>query len=390
MNYDKLSRSLRYYYEKGIMQKVSGERYVYRFINYTEICLFNPALIETTNKDLFVNSLTSSSSIVNTAAAGNNLKTKQFSKSSSLTNHYQLSLNNNNNNNNNKQVLQIANNKHNKLKHVSKPQRYTPYLSSSLTSSYKQAHHSYSQSNSNEYFVHHSTDLSKQYMNDTHSSGYSSNGSFSTTPQHSLTYPANESPKLNDSLYNTHNHQINGASTPYYSNQYQYAQTRFNNNTSYDQTNYENTYFNQYPAVVTANSYSNLSSPHISNKQNNELNNHYYSPILNQQNNFNNNEMKPIKHNIQQQQQQSFTYNVPYLPSNYNSPSTSSLSSSSSFIAKPSQCSFYNNANISLSPLSGSSLPSSSSSTASSSYPSSTCSSSFNYNIESETCANYY
>ena len=56
MNYDKLSRSLRYYYEKGIMQKVSGERYVYRFINYHEICLFNPALIETTNKDLFINS----------------------------------------------------------------------------------------------------------------------------------------------------------------------------------------------------------------------------------------------------------------------------------------------------------------------------------------------
>lgn len=31
MNYDKLSRSLRYYYDKGIMEKVSGERYVYRF-----------------------------------------------------------------------------------------------------------------------------------------------------------------------------------------------------------------------------------------------------------------------------------------------------------------------------------------------------------------------
>ncbi|XP_041755050.2 LOW QUALITY PROTEIN: ETS translocation variant 5 [Coregonus clupeaformis] len=31
MNYDKLSRSLRYYYEKGIMQKVAGERYVYKF-----------------------------------------------------------------------------------------------------------------------------------------------------------------------------------------------------------------------------------------------------------------------------------------------------------------------------------------------------------------------
>ncbi|TGZ70120.1 hypothetical protein CRM22_003363 [Opisthorchis felineus] len=37
MNYDKLSRSLRYYYEKGIMQKVSGERYVYRFVYEPEL-----------------------------------------------------------------------------------------------------------------------------------------------------------------------------------------------------------------------------------------------------------------------------------------------------------------------------------------------------------------
>ena len=42
MNYDKLSRSLRYYYEKGIMQKVSGERYVYRFVCNPE-ALFNLA-----------------------------------------------------------------------------------------------------------------------------------------------------------------------------------------------------------------------------------------------------------------------------------------------------------------------------------------------------------
>ncbi|KAK4470609.1 hypothetical protein MN116_006147 [Schistosoma mekongi] len=37
MNYDKLSRSLRYYYEKGIMQKVPGERYVYRFVYEPEL-----------------------------------------------------------------------------------------------------------------------------------------------------------------------------------------------------------------------------------------------------------------------------------------------------------------------------------------------------------------
>ena len=31
MSYDKLSRSLRYYYDKGIIRKISGERYVYQF-----------------------------------------------------------------------------------------------------------------------------------------------------------------------------------------------------------------------------------------------------------------------------------------------------------------------------------------------------------------------
>lgn len=32
MNYDKLSRSLRYYYEKGIMQKVAGMKFLNVFI----------------------------------------------------------------------------------------------------------------------------------------------------------------------------------------------------------------------------------------------------------------------------------------------------------------------------------------------------------------------
>ncbi|XP_025083105.1 ETS translocation variant 1-like isoform X3 [Pomacea canaliculata] len=43
MNYDKLSRSLRYYYEKGIMQKVAGERYVYKFVCDPE-ALFSMAM----------------------------------------------------------------------------------------------------------------------------------------------------------------------------------------------------------------------------------------------------------------------------------------------------------------------------------------------------------
>lgn len=31
MNYDKLSRALRYYYDKNIMAKVHGKRYAYKF-----------------------------------------------------------------------------------------------------------------------------------------------------------------------------------------------------------------------------------------------------------------------------------------------------------------------------------------------------------------------
>lgn len=32
MNYDKLSRALRYYYDKNIIKKVNGQKFVYRFV----------------------------------------------------------------------------------------------------------------------------------------------------------------------------------------------------------------------------------------------------------------------------------------------------------------------------------------------------------------------
>ena len=32
MNYEKLSRGLRYYYDKHIIEKTAGKRYVYRFV----------------------------------------------------------------------------------------------------------------------------------------------------------------------------------------------------------------------------------------------------------------------------------------------------------------------------------------------------------------------
>ncbi|XP_067863774.1 ETS domain-containing protein Elk-4-like [Heptranchias perlo] len=37
MNYDKLSRALRYYYDKNIIKKVNGQKFVYKFVSYPEI-----------------------------------------------------------------------------------------------------------------------------------------------------------------------------------------------------------------------------------------------------------------------------------------------------------------------------------------------------------------
>ncbi|CAB3388003.1 Hypothetical predicted protein [Cloeon dipterum] len=34
MNYDKLSRALRYYYDKNIIKKVLGQKFVYKYINF--------------------------------------------------------------------------------------------------------------------------------------------------------------------------------------------------------------------------------------------------------------------------------------------------------------------------------------------------------------------
>ncbi|XP_068964225.1 properdin isoform X3 [Petaurus breviceps papuanus] len=36
MNYDKLSRALRYYYDKNIIRKVSGQKFVYKFVSFPE------------------------------------------------------------------------------------------------------------------------------------------------------------------------------------------------------------------------------------------------------------------------------------------------------------------------------------------------------------------
>ncbi|XP_012872719.1 PREDICTED: ETS domain-containing protein Elk-4 [Dipodomys ordii] len=45
MNYDKLSRALRYYYVKNIIKKVNGQKFVYKFVSYPEILKMDPMAV---------------------------------------------------------------------------------------------------------------------------------------------------------------------------------------------------------------------------------------------------------------------------------------------------------------------------------------------------------
>lgn len=46
MTYDKLSRALRYYYSKNILQKIPGQRYAYRFVLSEIHSIISPVCIE--------------------------------------------------------------------------------------------------------------------------------------------------------------------------------------------------------------------------------------------------------------------------------------------------------------------------------------------------------
>nr|XP_020653242.1 ETS domain-containing protein Elk-4 isoform X2 [Pogona vitticeps] len=51
MNYDKLSRALRYYYVKNIIKKVNGQKFVYKFVSYPEILNMDPLSVGRTEGD---------------------------------------------------------------------------------------------------------------------------------------------------------------------------------------------------------------------------------------------------------------------------------------------------------------------------------------------------
>ncbi|XP_068128890.1 ETS domain-containing protein Elk-3 [Hyperolius riggenbachi] len=54
MNYDKLSRALRYYYDKNIIKKVIGQKFVYKFVSFPEILKMDPHAMEVSRESLLL------------------------------------------------------------------------------------------------------------------------------------------------------------------------------------------------------------------------------------------------------------------------------------------------------------------------------------------------
>ena len=170
MNYEKLSRSLRYYYEKGIMQKVVNDRYAYKFINISEL-------------------FTSFNSNTVTEKKINKSKTTKIKR---LTN---------------KQSVQLETKS--KIKTITKAQRYTPYLSKSVYPSGQEQ-----MSNLYDY----STSSSTSYA----STPYYSNQNYHQYSSYIQALPQNYSPIynpfFNQNYYNYHNNSSMSSETSYFNN----------------------------------------------------------------------------------------------------------------------------------------------------------------------------
>lgn len=78
MNYDKLSRALRYYYDKNIIKKVIGQKFVYRFVDKSEggVMIFNNK-----NNCTFASAGTSSNSNNNSCNINNQSVATYYSNS---------------------------------------------------------------------------------------------------------------------------------------------------------------------------------------------------------------------------------------------------------------------------------------------------------------------
>uniref|UniRef100_K9IXR4 Putative transcription factor n=1 Tax=Desmodus rotundus TaxID=9430 RepID=K9IXR4_DESRO len=88
MNYDKLSRALRYYYVKNIIKKVNGQKFVYKFVSYPEILSMDPMKVGRVEGDCEAFSFSEVSSGSRDAEAGGREKPPQPGAKASSRNDY--------------------------------------------------------------------------------------------------------------------------------------------------------------------------------------------------------------------------------------------------------------------------------------------------------------
>ncbi|XP_060034711.1 ETS domain-containing protein Elk-4 isoform X2 [Erinaceus europaeus] len=88
MNYDKLSRALRYYYVKNIIKKVNGQKFVYKFVSYPKILNMDPMTVGRIEGDCEALSFNEISSISKDKENGGKEKLPQPGTKTSSRNDY--------------------------------------------------------------------------------------------------------------------------------------------------------------------------------------------------------------------------------------------------------------------------------------------------------------
>ncbi|XP_028925267.1 ETS domain-containing protein Elk-4 [Ornithorhynchus anatinus] len=88
MNYDKLSRALRYYYVKNIIKKVNGQKFVYKFVSYPEILNMDPMTVGRIEGDCEIAGFTEVSSNLKDLENGGKEKPLQPCSKTSSRNDY--------------------------------------------------------------------------------------------------------------------------------------------------------------------------------------------------------------------------------------------------------------------------------------------------------------
>lgn len=88
MNYDKLSRALRYYYVKNIIKKVNGQKFVYKFVSYPKILNMDPMTVGRIEGDCEALSFSEVSSISKDKENGGKEKPPQPGAKTSSRNDY--------------------------------------------------------------------------------------------------------------------------------------------------------------------------------------------------------------------------------------------------------------------------------------------------------------